>query len=608
MPNSYSITSCRKEPQRNRSGLLCERFYMEKTISLSSLKARGWTKTMIDSLLPEPELVPNPYFKSSTMRVWNMNDVLAAEETDSFKNFQNAVQEYTKIVNKVPNKIHITNPALDYPNARQIKRHFILNIGATNTGKTYTALQAFKQAKSGVYLAPLRLLAMEIQDRMLEDGIPCSMVTGEEENIVPNACLMSSTVEKIDLSQRYEVGIIDECQMIADQERGGSWTRAILGLAADTIYLCMSPDAEDICIKLIEMCGDTYEVNVCERKIPLNYTGIIPPRSLQRHDAVILFTRKDVLRYAEELKSKGLKSSVVYGALPYKARKRQVEMYNNGETDIIVSTDAIGMGMNLPIKRVIFADIKKFDGKEVRLLKPSEVKQIGGRAGRYGMFEKGEVGMINNFGGCNVIADGLSTPNNKIKKAYIPFPDELIKESDDKVSKVMAEWNQIKYPRMFKHQVMKFTIKKVMYLEKKYPTMDKQLIVKLANIMFDEKKETLFALWASYIRMYLNGETIPLPPVYGKYLQEFELMYEELDMYYSFHKTLGLPFNNEMLMMAKEEVVENINKLLVATNSKKKTNKYCVACGRKIGKDSQYDTCEHCHKKIQKRKRRGRHY
>ena len=163
MPNSYSITSCRKEPQRNRSGLLCERFYMEKTISLSSLKARGWTKTMIDSLLPEPELVPNPYFKSSTMRVWNMNDVLAAEETDSFKNFQNAVQEYTKIVNKVPNKIHITNPALDYPNARQIKRHFILNIGATNTGKTYTALQAFKQAKSGVYLAPLRLLAMEIK-------------------------------------------------------------------------------------------------------------------------------------------------------------------------------------------------------------------------------------------------------------------------------------------------------------------------------------------------------------------------------------------------------------------------------------------------------------
>ena len=283
-------------------------------------------------------------------------------------------------------------------------------------------------------------------------------------------------------------------------------------------------------------------------------------------------------------------------------------MYNNGETDIIVSTDAIGMGMNLPIKRVVFADIKKFDGKEVRALNPSEIKQIGGRAGRYGMFDKGEVGIINSFGNCNIISDGLSTPNNKIKKAYIPFPDELIKESDDKVSKVMIEWNQIRYPRMFKHQVMKFTLKKVMYLEKKYPTMDRSTIVKLANIMFDEKKETLFALWASYIRMLLNNEEIPLPVIYGKYLQEFELLYEELDLYYSFHKTMGLPFNNELLMQAKEEVIENINKLLVATNSKKKTNKYCVACGRKIGKDSQYDTCEHCHKKIQKRKRRGRHY
>lgn len=581
---------------------------MEKTISLSSLKSRGWTKTMIDSLLPEPTFVPNPYFKSSTMRVWKMEDVLRAEETESFKNFQNAVEEYTKIVNKTPNKINISNPALDYPNARSMKRHFILNIGATNTGKTYTALQAFKQAETGVYLAPLRLLAMEIQDRMLDENILCSMTTGEEENIIPGAKLMSSTVEKIDLSQKYEVGIIDECQMIADQERGGSWTRAILGLAAKTIYLCMSPDAEDICIKLIEMCGDTYEINVCERKIPLNYAGIIPARSLERHDAVILFSRKDVLRYAEELKNKGLKSSVVYGALPYKARKKQVEMYNNGETDIIVSTDAIGMGMNLPIKRVVFADIKKFDGKEVRALNPSEIKQIGGRAGRYGMFDKGEVGIINSFGNCNIISDGLSTPNNKIKKAYIPFPDELIKESDDKVSKVMIEWNQIRYPRMFKHQVMKFTLKKVMYLEKKYPTMDRSMIVKLANIMFDEKKETLFALWASYIRMLLNNEEIPLPVIYGKYLQEFELLYEELDLYYSFHKTMGLPFNNELLMQAKEEVIENINKLLVATNSKKKTNKYCVACGRKIGKDSQYDTCEHCHKKIQKRKRRGRHY
>ena len=499
--------------------------------------------------------------------------------------------------------VHISNPALDYPQARKIHRHFILNVGATNTGKTYTALQTLKNATSGVYLAPLRLLAMEIQDKMLEEGVLCSMTTGEEENIIPGAKLMSSTVEKIDLNKHYEVGIIDECQMIADQERGGYWTKAILGLAAETIYLCMSPDAEDICIKLIEMCGDTYEINVCERKIPLNYIGNVSQNTLQRYDAVILFTRKDVLRYAEELRNNGFKPSVVYGALPYKSRKKQVEMYNNGETDIIVSTDAIGMGMNLPIKRVIFADIKKFDGKETRILKPDEIKQIGGRAGRYGMFDKGEVGLLNGFSGCNIISDGLNTPNTKIKKAYIPFPEELIKNNERKTSLVINDWNNTKYPRMFKHQEMKFTIKKIIYLENKYPQMDKHLIMKLSNIMFDEKKESLFNLWSSYIKLYLNNIDIPMPDTCGKYLQDFELIYEELDLYYSFHKILNLPFDNNSLTIAKEDVVESINKLLVL-NNKKKPKKYCIMCGRKISSDSAYDTCQHCYRITQKKRKK----
>jgi hypothetical protein len=574
----------------------------EKTITISTLKKRGWTTYMINSLLPSPQLIPNPYFKSKKLRVWDLQDVEKIEQTIDFQKYQNLMIEGINDKQNLDN-INISNPALDYPQARKLKRHFILNIGATNTGKTYTALQRLKKASSGVYLAPLRLLAMEIQDKMLEEGVLCSMTTGEEESIIPGAKLMSSTVEKIDTNKQYEVGVIDECQMIADCERGGYWTKAILGLAAETIYLCLSPNAEDICIKLIEMCGDTYEINVCERKIPLNYIGNISQNSLQRYDAVVLFTRRDVLRYAEELRNNGLKPSVVYGALPYKSRKKQVEMYNNGDTDIIVATDAIGMGMNLPIKRVVFADIKKFDGKEIRVLKPDEIKQIGGRAGRFGMFEKGEVALLNDFSGCNIISEGLNTPNIKIKKAYIPFPEELIKNNDQKISAIIEKWNNTKYPKIFKHQEMEFTLKKIIYLEKEYPAIDKQLIIKLSNIMFDEKKESLFNLWTSYIRLYLNNISIPLPDTYGKYLQDFELMYEELDLYYSFHKILNLPFNNNDLIILKEDVVENINKLLVLTN-KKKSKKYCVMCGRKISPDSSYDTCSHCHTRIKKKRKK----
>lgn len=492
--------------------------------------------------------------------------------------------------------INIKNPALDYPNAREIKRHFILNIGETNTGKTYTALQALKKASSGVYLAPLRLLAMEIQDTLLEDNVLCSMLTGEEENIIKGATIMSSTVEKIDLSKKYEVGVIDECQMIADSARGGSWTRAILGLAAETIYLCMSPDAEEICTKLIRMCGDTFEVNYCERKTPLTYIGQVRYNQLEKHDAVILFSRRDVLRFAEEVKKFNLKPSVVYGALPYKARKHQVEMYNSGQTDIIVSTDAIGMGINLPIRRVLFAQTDKYDGTGIRDLLPSEIKQIGGRAGRLGKFDEGFVGTVSSYYmSDNIIENGLKTKNKTIKTAYIPFPEEVLKSSDEKLSKILTEWSNIKYPRIFKQQDLTMTIEKVLYLERKYKELDRYTTLKLATIMFDEKEESLFYKWQQHVDAFVNNITKELPIIYGNDLKEWELKHKELGLYYSFNKSMGLEIDAEKLTKLKEEVIEKINQLLIKTNSKKPQKRKCRNCGRKLPAGFLYDMCDWCH-------------
>lgn len=129
-----------------------------------------------------------------------------------------------------------SNPADMYPLARAMNRHFIIHVGPTNSGKTYQSLQILAQAASGVYVAPLRLLALEIQERFWEKGILCSMQTGEEEELIENATIMSCTAEMVNLSIAYDVAVVDECQMLGDRERGYAWTKAILGAT-----MCANP-------------------------------------------------------------------------------------------------------------------------------------------------------------------------------------------------------------------------------------------------------------------------------------------------------------------------------------------------------------------------------
>ena len=148
-----------------------------------------------------------------------------------------------------------------YPLARQMKRHFYLHLGPTNSGKTYEGVQRLHGAERGVYLGPLRLLAAEQFEALNLDDVPCSLVTGEEQIRVPFSRVQSSTVEMADLKTRYDVAVIDECQMIADRDRGGAWTAAILGLCAEEIHACASPDAEQLLTRIIGECGDELPVS-----------------------------------------------------------------------------------------------------------------------------------------------------------------------------------------------------------------------------------------------------------------------------------------------------------------------------------------------------------
>lgn len=275
-----------------------------------------------------------------------------------------------------------------FPVARQMKRKFIFHFGPTNSGKTYASLKKLKDAETGYYLAPLRLLAHEIYEELNDDGYPTDLVTGEEHIFTENSKYRSSTIEMASFTKPVDVAIIDEIQMIADPYRGWAWTQAVVGVPAETIILAGSADAIPNVKHLVQdILGEELELVGFERKNQLIVEDL-PTTTCEPGDAVIVFSRKRIFEIKEQLKNQ---CSIIYGSLGPEVRKSEAKKFKDGENGIVVSTDAIGMGLNLPIRRVIFADIEKFNGTEFEIADSALIKQIAGRAGRYGKFENGLV-------------------------------------------------------------------------------------------------------------------------------------------------------------------------------------------------------------------------
>lgn len=291
-----------------------------------------------------------------------------------------------------------------FSQARACKRQHHFYLGPTNSGKTHAALQALQQATSGVYLAPLRLLAMEIRDRLMVAGVPCNLITGEERVLVAGARHTASTIEMLNPAQVVDVAVIDEIQMLQDPDRGSAWTAALVGVPAKTVFICGSNAVTQPCIRAIETMQENYDITFLERKTPLQleeksicgkryHKNRLQP-ALQKGDTLIAFSRKDVLTLSARLKNWGFSVASIYGALSPEIRRMESERFCNGEADILVATDAIGMGLNLPIRRIIFTQIRKFDGIATRLLNATEVRQIAGRAGRFGIYDTGFVNVM----------------------------------------------------------------------------------------------------------------------------------------------------------------------------------------------------------------------
>ncbi|EPQ62209.1 BgtA-21394 [Blumeria graminis f. sp. tritici] len=332
-------------------------------------------------------------------------------------------------------------PAEWYPSTRSLQRTVHLHVGPTNSGKTYHALKRLEAVENGVYAGPLRLLAHEVYSRFNNKGKLCGLITGEEKRIPPNLAsnMYSCTVEMIPLNVQLDVAVIDEIQMLTSPDRGWAWTTALLGVQAKEVHLCGETRTTQIIKDLCALTGDTLVIHEYERLSPLevekeSIKGDLT--KLRKGDAIILFSRLAIHGMKQGIeKATGKRCAVVYGSLPPETRAQQAALFNDPDNDydFLVASDAVGMGLNLSIRRVIFESTLKFDGTERRVMETSEIKQIAGRAGRYKTANDDKKKDINNDKQ-PIVASGLDIPEASIKESTMGLVTTLA-PSDFKVVK-----------------------------------------------------------------------------------------------------------------------------------------------------------------------------
>ncbi|CBI22200.3 unnamed protein product, partial [Vitis vinifera] len=265
----------------------------------------------------------------------------------------------------------LTKPHTWFPFARAMKRKIIYHCGPTNSGKTYNALQRYMEAKKGIYCSPLRLLAMEVFDKVNALGIYCSLHTGQEKKNVPFSNHTSCTVEMVSTDDIYDVAVIDEIQMMSDPCRGYAWTRALLGLKADEIHLCGDPSVLNVVRKICSETGDELFEQHYERFKPLVVeakTLLGELQNVRSGDCVVAFSRREIFEVKLAIeKHTNHRCCVIYGALPPETRRQQASLFNDpdNEYDVLVASDAVGMGLNLNIRRVVFYSLSKYNGDKI---------------------------------------------------------------------------------------------------------------------------------------------------------------------------------------------------------------------------------------------------
>ncbi len=255
-------------------------------------------------------------------------------------------------------------------------------LGPTNTGKTYLAIEKMIEFNSGIFGLPLRLLAREVYDKCVKKlgSENVALITGEEKIIPNTARYFICTVESMPKDKVVDFVAVDEIQMCGDPERGHIFTDRLLNFRGEVLTMFLG---SQVMKSIISQLLDDVEFINKERFSKLSYNGSKKISRLNRKSAIIAFSIEEVYALAELVRRQKGGSAVIMGSLSPKTRNSQVELYQSGDVDYLVATDAIGMGINMDIEQINFSSIRKFDGKKRRRLRMTEISQIAGRAGRF---------------------------------------------------------------------------------------------------------------------------------------------------------------------------------------------------------------------------------
>ena len=492
--------------------------------------------------------------------------------------------------------------------ARRINRKIIYHMGPTNSGKTYHAIEALCKAPKGCYLAPLRLLASELFDTMNQKGVRTTLLTGEEVIEIPDTTHYASTIEMAKLQEKFDCCVIDEIQMLTDPQRGWAWTRALVNIQANEIHLCGDHSVLELVKQVLALCGDTLEVREYTRMTELKVMDHqIPLSQLEKSDALIVFSRRNALKYKADLEELDFKVSIVYGRLSPEVRREQARKFDEGETDIMVSTDAIAMGMNLPVKRIVFSALSKFVDEKELPLTYSEIKQIAGRAGRFKRFPVGHVTTLNRVeDGLRTLKNALAHHLNQSDKAMVGPDLEIFKsvnhalEANSLPILSLSEFLRLFNTMTFQKPFYCVDMKEMIELAEMVEAADEERTLSYSEIFgfacapvnLGLMEHVQYYLWI--LNHYVGNQLIINEPIDDKsdnidYL-ETSIKCVELFQWLSRHfNNKNFDFDEKVLLENKSKAIERLNELL-----SDKIGKTCSSCGCKMAANARFNICDDC--------------
>ena len=385
----------------------------------------------------------------------------------------------------------------------------------------------------------------------------------------------------------YDVVVIDEAQMISDKNRGFSWYKAITKVQAKEVHIIASRNAREM---LIQLLGDS-EIELIEykRDTPLEVEKKeFKIKHVKKGDALICFSRRRVLETASKLQNDGHTVSMIYGSMPPETRKKQVERFIKGETNIIVSTDAIGMGLNLPIQRIVFLENSKFDGTSRRRLTSQEVKQIAGRAGRKGLYDIGKVAFTE-----DIKNDGKTSYYKRMSLfKLLPLHQRMPCLSDFKniimILNFFELWHKFKSPKGTKKASL--SEEKELYqlirgteLEARLSMMD---LYGLLHLPFSTRESELIRQWKKTAEAIVSGNELPEPKIKKRTLEDLELSYKAIGLHLLFLYRLNKRTDAIYWERLREEISLLVHEKL--KTEVKDMQKRCRKCNKKLPWDHRF--------------------